>query len=688
MSELLIEIGCEELPARSVLPLAKGLAAGLHTVLDKAGLASTPPTVYATPRRLAVLWRAVEASQAEQRVERRGPSVQAAYADGQPTRALQGFLKSANATAEQLTTVSTPKGDWLMLEQRLPGRALHAVLDEHLAEVVNALPMPRRMRWGDQLHEFLRPVSWLLALHGDRTLPLTLFGLQAGNTTRGHRFHAPGEHVIASAGVYVEVLEAARVVADVDERRGRVVDGVRREAQGLGGNPVMDAELIDEVTALVEWPVALAGRYDEEFLALPREALIQTMQENQRYFALADADGALMPAFITVANLESSHPATVIEGNERVIRPRFADTMFFWNLDRAQTLEARLPALDRLLFQEKLGSVGDKVARLATLAAFLAGPLDASADTCIQAANLCKCDLTTEIVKELPKMQGIAGRYYALREGLDPALALAIEEHYYPRHAGDRLPANGIAESLSLADKCDTLVGIFGLGMKPTGAKDPFGLRRAAIGIVRILIEGRHDLALDQMVAESLVLYGDDVASAHADDIVAFVIERLRRYMLDQGFTADTVDAVLARQSTRPLDIATRLEAIREFRGTDAAVALSAASKRIVNILKKAGAADTGGVDPEALEEPAETMLFEALQSRRPSIDAALKQRDYQQAMTLTASLREPVDGFFDGVMVLVDDAALRRNRLALLADVELLCSSTADLSRLQPQAS
>ncbi len=685
MADLLIEIGCEDLPAASELPMAEHLANTLYMALDQAGLAGGKPHIYATPRRISACWPDVGERQADQTVERRGPAVQAAYADGEPTKALLGFVKSAGASLSDVSTVATTKGEWVVVTQRREGRSLADIVADAMPELLKTMPMPRRMRWADQRHEFLRPVVWLLAIHGDNVVPLNMLGLAADNVTHGHRFHAPKALTISQPSNYDELLEKAYVIADFSRRRQIIVQQVQRIASEINGHAVMEPALVDEVTALVEWPVAIAGAFDKAFLDIPKEALIQTMQENQRYFAVLDANGKLMPAFITVANLASTHPQTIIDGNERVIRPRFADTMFFWEQDKLRTLESQLPRLEKLLFQEKLGSVADKKDRLQVLAKWLAPQLKASAQDSELAARLCKCDLTSEIVKELPKMQGIAGRYYAARDGHNADIAEAMEQHYFPKQAGGALPERNVAQVVALADKTDTLVGIYGLGLKPTGAKDPFGLRRAALGIVRILVEHQHDVDLDPLIAAAIEAYGTQLPDdLDRQTILDYVIERLRGYALEQQYTVDVVDAVLTKKLSNPMDIMARLEAINSFKKTDAAVSLSAASKRIRNILKKISTPVPVSVDTALLTEPAERELHSALAAVSPTINTQFKRKNYAEAMTSTAALREPVDAFFDHVMVMCDDAATQNNRLALLTLVDSLCSFTADLSQLQ----
>ncbi|MEE9320786.1 MAG: glycine--tRNA ligase subunit beta [Granulosicoccus sp.] len=685
MADLLIEIGAEDLPAASLLPMAQHLGAALHEVLQAAGLADTAPRIYATPRRIAALWPGVGERQADQLVERRGPAVAAAYKDGEPSKALMGFLKSAGARVDELSTVSTPKGEWVTLSQTKAGRLLADVVADTMPGLIKSMPMPKRMRWGGDSHEFLRPVTWLLVLHGEQVLPLKLLGMRAGNSTIGHRFHAPDPIELKQAADYEAVLEASYVMVDFAKRRQRIAEQVKAEARRIGGQAVMGDELLDEVTGLVEWPVALSGSFDAEFLEIPKEALIQTMQENQRYFALLDKAGELMPAFITVANIESSNPATIVDGNERVIRPRFADTMFFWQQDKKLRLEARRTELNRLLFQEKLGSTGDKVERLASLVAWLAPKLDADITDSVQAAQLCKCDLVSEIVKELPKMQGIAGRYYAQRDGYNESISHAMEEHYYPKQAGGTLPQGRVSQTLSIADKMDTLTGIYGQGLVPSSTRDPFGLRRIALGVLRIIIEGSHDVDLAELLEESVQTYKAQQVELSQQGIIDYVTERLRGYLLEQGYAVDAIDAVLAKSLTRPVDIMARLEAINEFRTSDAAQSLAAASKRIGNLLKKFTGDVSGTINAELLNDPAEQALAAQLATLQGEVEQPLAKRNYAEAMTLMARLKEPVDAFFESVMVMTDDTALRDNRLAMLKQLDDLCCYTAELSRLTP---
>jgi len=631
MNDLLIEIGCEELPAGSAVAMAKHLADSLHTKLNAAGLVEGRSQHFGTPRRLAAVLTDVIAKQEDQYVERKGPAVAAAYKDGEPTKALLGFLKGAGATLDEITTVETPKGEWVVVKQTKPGKSLTSVVGEAMQEVIKTMPVPRRMRWSDQTHEFLRPVVWLTAVHGSEVLPIEVLGLKAGNTTLGHRFHAPQPIMLAKASDYVSALEAAYVKADITARRASVVDQVQRIAQQLGGTAVMDDDLVDEVTSLVEWPVALAGRFESMYLEIPKEALIQTMQENQRYFALLDDSGELMPAFITVANIESNNPETVIDGNERVIRPRFADTKFFWDQDKLRKLEDNKSALLDVLFQKQLGSVADKTNRMSSFVPVLASVLGADAAESSTAIALCKCDLTTEIVKELAKMQGIAGRYYALRDGHSKAIATAME-----------------------------------------------------LGVLRMLIEHERNIDMATLIDNSIQSFQGALGDIDRSAILEYINDRLRSYAQDQGVSADVVEAVLAKGITHPLDAMARMRAITNFRQEPAAASLSAASKRIGNLLKKQGVDEKLPVVESLLTEPAEKALFESLQATTSGVRPQLDNRRYTEALAAMSSLRGPVDTFFDDVMVMVDDAAVRANRLGLLQQTNNLCSDVADLSQLQ----
>jgi len=688
---LLIELGVEELPAASVLPLAEHLGQSLRQALTDADFQPGELQVFATPRRMAALIQNVAGVQPEQDIQRRGPAVSAAFDNaGDPSKALTGFARSCGVAIEQLEHLTTDKGKWMVFNARQPGQSLTSLVNSVLPQLLKTMPMPQRMRWSDRSDEFLRPTLWLVALHGDEVLPVSVLSLDAGNITLGHRFHAPDPVVIDKADDYESILRKAYVIAGFDQRRELIREQVVAAAKSAGGRALIGADLLDEVCALVEWPVAIAGSFDEEFLELPKEALIQTMEENQRYFALTNQTGKLLPGFVTVANLESTNPETVRTGNERVIRPRLSDTMFFWNNDKRHKLADFRAGLGSVLFQEKLGSVLQKCERLETLAVLIAASAGADPDEVRTAARLCRCDLMSDIVNELPKMQGIAGRYYAARDGHPAAVAVAMEEQYFPKYAGGALPAVGVGIALAVAEKIDTLTGIFAIGMKPTGAKDPFGLRRAALGLLRVLIEKKLDLDVRDLVTKSVATYGDKLnEDFNPEELITYILERLRGYYQEQSQQPDVVEAVLAKGITHPLDFASRVNAIAGFRQTTAAASLAAAAKRIRNLLKKQAQSQLcGPLDDSLLTEPAEQALAQSITAIAAQIKPHYAAADYTSAMLATAGLREPVDTFFADVMVMVDDEAVRNNRLALLRQVGELCSGTADLSRLQVNTS
>ncbi|MDO6461338.1 glycine--tRNA ligase subunit beta [Granulosicoccaceae sp. 1_MG-2023] len=684
--DLLVELGCEELPAGSVLPLAESLGKLLSDALKAEAFEPGEVSVYATPRRIAALIRNVRGMQPDREIERRGPAVNAAFDDaGNPKPAATGFAKSVGVEVADLERLKTDKGEWLYYKLQQKGEALSAKLPAMLDKVFADMPMPKRMRWADLDTEFLRPVHWLLVMHGDTTLPGEALGLPFGNETRGHRFHAPQPFAINNAGSYVaQLLEQGHVVADFAERRARVVEEVTKAAAGFGGNAVMDDGLIDEVTALVEWPVAIAGSFEEEYLAVPKEALIQTMQENQRYFPLLADDGSLLAGFITISNIVSSDPQKVREGNERVVRPRLADAMFFWTQDQKKTLESHLESLKTVVFQQKLGTLYDKTLRLEILAGTIAEAIGADVQQCKRAARLSKCDLMTEMVYEFAAMQGIAGRYYSALEGEAAEVSQALEDQYLPKHAGDATPSGEVGRVLALADKLDTLAGIIGIGQMPSGTKDPFALRRTSLGLLRIMIENEMDLDLAVLLDAARQALGDKLEKPErVDDALPYVLDRLPGYYADQGVPADVVDAVMASGTTRPLDFDRRVKAVAAFRELPEAQALAGANKRIRNILKKAGDDLPADVDAGLLSEEAEKHLAVVVAEAGAGAAALFEQGDYAAGLKELAVLRAPVDDFFEHVMVMAEDEAVRRNRQALLAQVAGHCSAVADIARL-----
>lgn len=712
--DFLVEIGTEELPPRALRSLEQAFAAGLLSSLAKAGLTHGQSRSFASPRRLAVRVRRLAARQPDQKIERRGPPVNVAFdADGQPTRAAQAFAAGCGVAWDALERREEGKGAFLYYTGLKPGAAAADLLPALVRDALDRLPIPRRMRWGAGEAEFVRPVHWIVMLYGREVVPATLFGIPSGNLTRGHRFHAPKPLRISSPAAYERALGGrGHVVADFEARRTLVRERVTAAAAGLGGRALMRDELLDEVTALVEWPVALAGRFEPRFLELPREVLISTLEDHQRYFPVEDPDGALLPCFVAVANLESREPGKVIEGNERVVRPRLADAAFFWDQDRKMPLAARLDGLTAVTYQAKLGSLGDRARRIRTLARGIAMALGQAPAQAERAASLCKCDLLTAMVGEFPELQGIMGAHYAVADGEDLEVASAIREHYLPRAAGDELPHTDTGTTLAVADKLDTLAGIFAIGGKPTGTKDPFGLRRAAIGLTRILLEKRLDLSLSDLSGKAVDLARADIEKAAAaagkpapsvdveriaGEMFDYAIERLRAYYLESGSRADTgqrppgaapittemFDAVLAARPQSPVDLDARLEALRAFLGLPEAASLTAANKRVTNILRKAGETPPPEVDPRLLSLPEERLLYESLQPLRGTVSAATARRDYTGALTELAALRPAVDAFFDAVMVMDEDPRLRANRLALLRHMRDLFAGVADLSRL-----
>lgn len=690
--DLLLEVGTEELPPKALRRLRDALAAAVVRGLDEACLAHGAVRAYATPRRLAVRVEAVAGRQPDREELRRGPALKAAFdAEGRPTRAAEGFARSCGVPVEALGRLETEKGVWLAHRRVVPGRAAQDLLPELAARALEALPVPRPMRWGALEERFVRPVHWLVLLYGEEALPLERFGVRASQETRGHRFHHPGPIRLASPEVYEALLETeGRVLADLDRRAAAVRGQVEEAAAAVGGRAELDPALLEEVAALVEWPVALAGAFEDRYLELPEEVLVSVLQAHQRYFPVRGADGRLLPRFVAVANIESREPELVRAGNERVIRPRLADAAFFWEVDRRQGLEARFPALAEVVFEERLGSLRDKSERLQGLAAEVAARLGADPGLARRAARLAKCDLLTEMVGEFPELQGVMGRHYALAEGLPEELAWALEEQYLPRQAGDRLPRTATGQALAVADRLDTLVGIFAVGLAPTGEKDPYGLRRAALGVLRILIEGERDLDLEGLLELAARGYAEGPgarpgvpAGAAVEAVLDFVLERLRAYYLERGVAPEVFEAVRARRPTRPLDFHRRVEAVEAFRRLPEAAALAAAEKRIRNILRRAGEPVPPAVEEALLREEAERALHRAVRGLEAEVRALFARGAYGEGLARLASLRPQVDAFFEEVLVMAEDPRVRANRLALLAGLDALFLEAADLSRL-----
>jgi len=686
--DFLFELGTEELPPKSLFTLARALAEGIEKGLAAAAIAHGEVEWFATPRRLAVRVHEMADKQPDQEIKRQGPAVANAFdAAGQPTKAAAGFAASCDVSVDQLQQVDGPKGRVLFFVGTKKGEPTAALLPGIVQASLDALPIAKRMRWGAGENEFVRPVHWAVMLLGTTVVECEILGVRTGKQTRGHRFHAPNPVTIANPAKYVETLEKAHVVANVADRRERIRSAAVALAQANGGHAVIEEGLLDEVTALVEWPVPLVGKFDERYLELPQEVPIATMQDHQRYFPVRDAHGKLRNQFIVVANIQSRDEAKVRDGNERVVRPRLADAAFFWDSDRRERLESRRAMLKSVTFQAKLGSLHDKVERVGRLAVRIAELLGTDAELARRAAELSKCDLLTLMVGEFPELQGLMGKYYAQHDGEPPEVCAALEEQYWPRFAGDRVPDTRTGIALALADKLDTLAGIFVIGQKPTGTRDPFGLRRAALGILRTILERQLDLDLRQLIETAVAAQPVEKAPAVADEVWTYVVERLRSSYLDgeagRAVTTEMFDAVLASRTQSVLDMDVRLRALERFLKMSEADSLAAANKRIANILRKAPGDLTGAVDTSRLQDGAERQLFEHVLSMERAVNPLFARRDYAQALTQLASLRDDVDRFFDKVMVMVEDADVRANRLGLLLRLRGLFLQFADLSRL-----
>lgn len=683
LQDLLVEIGTEELPPKALKKLSDAFTDGIIAGLKDAGVAAEAVLPYAAPRRLAVWLKGVPVQQADQIIERKGPAVAAAFdKEGNPSKAAEGFARSCGVEFSALQQVETDKGAWLVFRQQQEGQQTAALFPAIVEKSLAALPIPKRMRWGSGTAEFVRPVHWIVMLAGSEVIDAEILSIKTGRESRGHRFHAPAAITINTPDDYAVKLGEACVIARFETRRDLIKSKVEALAAELGGKAIMPEDLLDEVTALVEWPVPVAGRFEERFLDVPQEALISTMQDNQKYFALVDANGKLMPNFITVANIDSRDVTQISSGNERVIRPRFSDAEFFWNQDKKQTLASRREPLKKMVFQQKLGTLYDKSGRVAQLAAYIAQQLGADEALAVRAAELGKCDLVTSMVFEFTELQGTMGRYYAQHDGEAAEVATAMEEQYMPRFAGDELPATATGRILALAERLDTLAGIFGIGQKPTGAKDPFALRRAALGVLRILIE----LQLPLDLADLLDKAADGLTTQlgkkpETQEALDYILERLRAYYQEQGIGAELVEAVASLKPTQPLDFDRRVRAVAAFRQLMAAESLAAANKRISNILKKVEGELPDSIHPGLLQLEAEQALAAAVQYQDNKVMPLFAAGEYEAALLSLAELREPVDKFFDEVMVMADDAALKNNRLALLNRLRGLFLRVADLS-------
>jgi len=690
-ADFLVELGTEELPPKALLRLRDSFRDGITAGLSEARLHHGDIEAFATPRRLAILVHELELTQPVQEIESRGPPVSIAYDDnGKPAKAAVAFASKCGVTVEQLETVATDKGEWLYFKGTEPGAAAKDLLGDIVAASLAALPIPKRMRWGSSEVEFVRPVHWLMMLLGDEVVDAEILGIKAGRITYGHRFLAPEPIDLPSPTDYVDILrQHGRVIVDFAERQSLIEEMAQQTAKELGGEAVLQADVVEEVTALVELPVPVAGRFDSSFLRLPAEVLISTLQDHQRYFPV-QCDGSLLPAFIAISNLESTNPDEVKRGNERVVLPRLADAAFFWDQDSATPLSDRQEKLKTVVYQKGLGSLHDKSQRVAQLAALVAAYLQVDGEAVNRAAALARTDLLTAMVGEFPDLQGRMGFYYARNDGEAEAVAVAIEELYLPRHAGDRLPATPIGMALSIADRLDTLAGIFALGKKPGGNKDPFGLRRQALGLIRILIECRIDVDLPALLRSAVELQPVQNLEAHiAAELYEFILDRLRSWYISgqaPSFAAGEIspemfEAVRSRAPTSPLDFQERLLAVHHFMSLEAASSLAAANKRIANLLKKTKETNNSSVNEALFDIQEEKGLHKAVTALLPDHQAALAKRDYASVFRRLAELREPIDSYFDQVMVLTDDEKLRANRLAQLGQLRGLFLDIADIS-------
>jgi len=684
---LLIEIGTEELPPKSLKKLATAFKQEVCKSLDDQELKFSDANWFATPRRLSLLINDLEKTQEDKAQQRRGPAVSAAFDDeGKPTRATEGFAKSCGVEVDQLERLETDKGAWLAFNAVVKGKNSAELIPEIIETALSRLPIAKRMRWGDSDVEFVRPVKWLLILFGNDTIDCDIMGVSSSNKSVGHRFHHPDSLLIDKPESYVNTLkQQAHVLADYDERKRLIEKQVNDVAESNNGIAVIDPDLLDEVTALVEWPVSFSGEFNADFLKLPKEVLVSSMQDHQKYFPVIDKNENLLPCFISVANIESKNPTLIKQGNERVIQPRLSDAAFFWERDLKNGLAYHADSLKKVVYQKQLGTLHDKSERLQKTMATLAKALQVDANAAKRAAELCLCDLLTDMVSEFPALQGTMGRYYAEADGEDKAVAIALEEYYQPRFAGDKLPETTLGQCLAISEKIDSLVGIFSIGKAPTGDKDPFGLRRSAIGLLRIIIECELDIDLKELIDIAASNYPDSIAATkYVNDVFQFLMERLRRYYLDEGVSPDTFESVLAINTSKPLDFHRRLTAVTEFRKLPEAESLAAANKRISNILKKSAVSDVKKVNDKLLSEDSELTLANSLNEYQKRLSPLMENRDYKSALTELAGLRETVDDFFDNVMVNCEDNDTKMNRLALLGNLSALFLQTADISKLQ----
>lgn len=683
----LVEIGTEELPPKALRNLAESFAANFTAELDTAGLSHGEISWYAAPRRLALKVANLSAAQPDREVEKRGPAIAAAFdASGVATKAAEGWARGCGITVDQAERLSTDKGEWLLYRAFVEGESARSLLPAMVSTSLAKLPIPKLMRWGDSDVQFVRPVHTVTLLLGDESIPATILGIESARTIRGHRFMGEPEFTIDNADQYPQILlERGKVQADYQARKAQIRADAEAAARKMGGIADLSDSLLEEVTSLVEWPVVLTATFEEKFLAVPAEALVYTMKGDQKYFPVYDAAGKLLPNFIFVTNIESKDPQQIIAGNEKVVRPRLADAEFFFNTDRKKRLEDNLPRLETVLFQKELGTLRDKTDRIQALAGWIAGQIGADVNHATRAGLLSKCDLMTNMVFEFTDTQGVMGMHYARHDGEAEDVAVALNEQYQPRFAGDDLPSNPVACALAIADKMDTLAGIFGIGQHPKGDKDPFALRRAALGVLRIIVEKNLPLDLQTLTEEAVRLYGSKLSNAKVvDEVIDFMLGRFRTWYQEEGHSVDTIQAVLARRPTRPADFNARMKAVSHFRTLEASTTLAAANKRVSNILAKSSETLNDSVQASLLKENEEIQLATYVSALTSKLAPYFADGRYQDALIELAQLRAAVDNFFEKVMVNAEEREVRINRLTLLSKLRELFLQVADISLLQ----
>ena len=683
---LLVEIGTEELPPKSLRKLAEAFAANLTAELESLELGHQGVSWYASPRRLGLQVKALEAKQQDKEVEKRGPATKAAFdAEGKPTKAAMGWARGCGIEVKDAQTLETDKGAWLLHIAKVAGQETKLLMADAISKALAKLPIPKPMRWGSNKTQFIRPVHTVTILLGSELIEGEILGKQVSNQLQGHRFHHPEKISINHADDVFDVLKSAYVIADYEQRKAQIRAQIEDAAKAVNAVVAMDEDLLEEVTSLVEWPVTLTATFEEAFLDVPAEALIYTMKDDQKYFPLLDQNGKLLNKFLFVSNIESKDPSVVISGNEKVVRPRLADAQFFFETDKKKTLESRLESLDSVLFQKQLGTLKDKSQRISELAGYIAEQLGADKALAARAGLLSKTDLMTEMVMEFTDVQGVMGMHYARHDGEAEDVAVAQNEQYMPRFAGDNLPTSLISCAVAIADKFDTLVGIFGIGQAPKGDKDPFALRRAAIGALRIMVEKQLPLDILDLVAKSQTLFGEKLTNLNVStDVFEFMLGRFRAWYQDEGIEVDVIQAVLARRPTKPVDFDRRVKAVSHFRTLDAAESLAAANKRVSNILAKNNITTQGNVDQSLLSDDAEKVLAAQVAKFATDLAPLYSDGNYQEALSQLAGIRDSVDNFFDNVMVMADDEAVKQNRLALLSQLSGLFLEIADISVLQ----